>query len=483
MRTVPSPHSSRIPTPATSGAAIPLLLLAALALLVSLSAFAGETVPATTESRGPDAPAESAADGNWPQFRGPGGLGVAEDVDVPLRWSADENLLWKTAIEGLGHSSPIVWGEHIFVTTALDGEPIPGAQAPVHRFGGDEFKHPQAVGADKSHTMKVVALNARTGEVVWTRTAYEGRVYDDRHSASSYASPTPATDGERVYAYFGSEGVYAYDLGGTLVWQRDIGDIKTVGLGVGTSPVLFRDLVLIQADEDEGKESFLVALDRKTGAEVWRVPRPVQASWTTPLVVRDPGGREQLVTAGNELLLAYDPATGQEIWRAKGLDSNAIHTPLIDGDKVVFTAGYPTKNIIAVRLGKTGDLSGSENVVWTYAKGTAYVPSNLLYDGRLYLISDGGVLTCLDPQTGAVVYEGGRFPEAGKFMASPIAISGKLLLVNTDGVAAFVKAGPVHEVLGQSDLDEPVYATPAVSRGRLYIRGERHLFAIGKTGS
>jgi outer membrane protein assembly factor BamB len=426
--------------------------------------------------------AEEALDGrHWPQFRGPGGVGVAPvtpGAAIPRAWN-EQTIRWKTAVPGLGHSSPIVWGDRIFLTTAIEGEPIPGAQAPVHTFGGEEFKHPDAVGADKEHTLQVLALDATNGKILWTRTAFEGRVYDDRHRASSYASPTPVTDGERVYAYFGSEGVYAYDFDGKPAWSRDIGDIKSVGLGVASSPVLWRDLLLLQADEDSGEASFIVALDRRTGAEVWRKPRPVQASWTTPTLITGPDGKEQLLTAGNEHLIAYDPANGAEIWRTKGLDSNAIHTPLQAGSTVIFTAGYPKKIVLALELPKQGDLTAAEPFTWTYDKGTAYVPSNLVYDGHLYLVSDSGLLTCLDAKTGKLIYEGGRPAEQGRYTASPTVVDGAILLISRDGDASFVQPGPQHEVLASTSLDEPVAASPAVAGGRLYVRGEQHLYAIG----
>lgn len=447
---------------AIRGRSLLLLLLLATIGLSSLPAAAAE----------PDA---------WPQWRGPGGRGLAPEAVVPTEWN-ESTIAWRTAIEGRGHSSPIVWGDRIFLTTALEGAPIPGAAAPMHTLEGQEFRHPDAMGADREHTLKVVALDARTGDVLWSRVAHHGRVYDDRHKASSYASPTPVTDGERVYAYFGSEGVHAYDFDGEPVWTRDIGDIKTVGLGVGTSPVLWRNLLIIQADEDSGELSFIVALDKTTGEPVWRRDRPVQVSWSTPLVVATGDGRAQLLTSGNEHVISYDPATGDELWRAKGLESNAIHTPMVHAGLAIFSSGYPTKITFALPLDRRGDL-GADAVVWSYNKGTAYVPSNLLVDGLLYLTNDGGVLTCLDAATGEVVYEGGRFPERARFMASPILVGDHIMMVSNEGDAAFIATGREHAIVAQTGIDEPVLATPAVAGGRLYLRGEIHLYAIGGAAS
>lgn len=423
------------------------------------------------------AAAAPAADLDWPQFRGPGGQGVVRETGLALEWSDTKNVIWKTELPGRGHSSPIVWGDRIFLTTALEGEVVPGAKAVKHIVDGQEFVHPDGVGADRKHAFKVLALDAGTGRIVWERTAWEGTPVDNRHRRASFASPTPVTDGKRVYAYFGSEGLYAYDFKGRLAWKFKPGVVATLGVGVGTSPLLYEDVVILLCDEDNGERSFIVGLDKKTGREVWRVARKVQVSWATPVIVKA-SGRPELVTSGTEAVIAYDPATGTELWRMKGLESNAVPSPIAGDDVVVLSAGYPDKVAVAVRPGGSGDVTDSR-VLWRYAKGTAYVPSPILYDGHVYLMTDKGLLTCLDARTGEVKYEGGRPPVAASFMASPIAVDGKLLLMSQDGDTFVIKAGPLHEVLGTNPLGEPISASAAVSRGRIYIRGERHLFAIG----
>jgi outer membrane protein assembly factor BamB len=307
---------------------------------------------------------------------------------------------------------------------------------------------------------------------------WEGTPADSRHKKASFASPTAATDGERVYAYFGSEGLYAYDFDGRLVWAFDPGIVATMGVGVGTSPVLYRNLVILLCDEDGGEKSYLVALDRRTGKEVWRVPRRVEVSWATPVVV-PAGGRDELVTSGSQLIQSYDPATGRELWRMKGLESNAVTTPLVGDGVVVVSSGYPSKVSVAVKPGGSGDITDSSRVLWRYNKGSAYVPSPILYDGHVYLMTDKGLLTCLDARTGQVLYEGARPPMPASFMASPVAVNGHLLLMSQDGDTFVVKAGPRFEVAGTNPLGEPISASAAVAGGRLYIRGETHLFAIG----
>ena len=412
----------------------------------------------------------------WPQWRGPSGQGISEEKNLPEEWTTTKNIKWKTAIPGRGHSSPIVWGNRIFLTTAIEGEIVPGHKAVIHYDEGKEFLHPDSVGADHKHQFRVLCIDRKSGKIVWDQLAFEGTPYDNRHRKSSFAASTPATDGQTVYAFFGSEGLYAYDMKGKLRWKTDLGKLGTVGMGTGTSPVLYQNLVIVQCDEENGAASFIVALDKKTGREVWRTTRKIQVSWCTPLLVTT-GKRAELITSGSESVISYDPATGKELWRHKGVESNAIPSPVATGNMVIISAGYPAKIAMAISLGGNGDLADS--VVWKYTKGTAYVPSPILYGDYLYLTSDRGVLTCLDAKTGEIKYEGGRVPIPATFTASPIAFDGKILLTSEDGDTFIVKAGPKHEIMGTNSVGEPVYASPAVAEGNIFIRGERNLYCIG----
>jgi outer membrane protein assembly factor BamB len=416
------------------------------------------------------------ARGNWPQWRGPSGQGISSEKNLPATWGPGKNIKWKTPIAGRGHSSPIVWGNRIFLTTAIEGPVVPGAKAMKHMMGDKEFLHPDAIGADKKHTFKVICLDRETGKVLWEQIAFEGTPYDNRHRKSSYAASTPATDGKLVYAFFGPEGLYAYDMKGKLAWKADLGKIGTVGLGTGTSPILYQNLVIIQADEDNGAASFIVGLDKKTGKEVWKTPRKVQVSWSTPLLVNT-AKRAELIASGTEFVISYDPATGKELWRHKGVESNAIPSPVANNQMVFISAGFPAKIAMAINLGGSGDLADA--VAWKYSKGTAYVPSPILYGDYLYLTTDRGILTCLDAKTGELKYEGGRVPIPATFTASPIAFDGKILLTSEDGDTFVVKAGPTHEILGTNTVGEPVYASPAVADGNIFIRGEKNIYAIG----
>jgi len=417
---------------------------------------------------------------NWPQWRGDNG-GVSVEKGLPDEWSSTKNVKWRTPIEGRGHSSPIVWGKKIFLTTALDGAPIAGRKPGVtHKMAdGSDFVHPDAVGADLMHTFKVVCLDRTSGKILWERTAYEGPVHDSRHKKASFASSTPATDGKYVFAFFGSEGLYAYDLKGKQIWKQNLGKLGTASVGYGVSPILYKDLVIMLCD-DSGGNSFIAAFDKRTGREAWRVARKVDVTWSTPVLVRTAKGTTELVAGAAEAIIAYDPLTGKELWRHKGLESNAVPTPVVLNDLVVITSGYPAKIALAIKAGGTGDVTGTPNLVWSYNKGTAYVPSPILLGDYVYLTTDRGLLTALEAKTGKVVYEGARPPKAVLFQASPVAFEDKILMTSEEGDTYVIKAGPKHEVIRTNSLGEGVSASPAIADGTIFIRGDKSLYAIGK---
>jgi outer membrane protein assembly factor BamB len=420
----------------------------------------------------------AAEESNWPQWRGPEGQGISTEKNLPDEWSQTKNILWKTALPGRGHSSPIIWGKKIFLTAAIEGPVVPGAKAVKHIRRGQDYVHPDSVGGDRHHTLKVLCLDRDTGKLLWERTAYEGTVHDDRHRKNNFASSTPVTDGQRVYAFFDAEGLYCYDFEGKLVWKISLGKIAKMGLGHGISPVLHENLLILQCDqEDGGPISFIVAVDKRTGKEVWRVARTHRKTWATPLLVRAPQ-RVELIASGAETVIAYDPATGKELWSCEGVVGHAIPSAVAGHGMVFITAGYPSKRVIAVRLGATGNLTGTPHLAWKYDKGTAYVASPILYGDYLYVLNDKGILTCLDAKTGAVKYEGGRVPVPASFTASPVAFDGKILLTSEDGDTFVIKAGPEHAVIRTNSLGEPVLASPAIAGGRIFIRGEQHLYCI-----
>lgn len=425
--------------------------------------------------------AATTAGENWAQWRGPRGQGVSAETGVPTRWSATENVRWKTEIVGRGHSSPIVWGDRVFLTTAVEGRPIPGAGQIKHMIDGAEYRHADTCCGDSSYSLKVVALDRKSGRIVWERTAYEGPVYDRRHKLNTYASSTPVTDGRRVYAYFEAEGLYAYDFSGSLVWKTSLGKITKAGFGHGTSPVLHGDLLILQADQLEGEGSFIAAVHRDTGREVWRTPRTHRRSYATPVIVRA-GNRDELIAAGSESTIAYDPATGREIWRGPGTGGRAYPSPVVSRDAVIVSASVPEKKLVSLRVGGQGDIANTSSVLWSQSRGTSYVVSPIVHRGLLYVVTDRGIMTCLNPGTGEVKYEGGRVPVPDTFFASPVAVDDKILLTSQTGETYVIQAGPVHKVLHSNPLGEEVFASIAISQGQLFVRGVRHLYSIGQNG-
>jgi outer membrane protein assembly factor BamB len=299
-------------------------------------------------------------------------------------------------------------------------------------------------------------------------------MYDDRHRKNTYASSTIATDGDMLYAYFESAGLFAYDKAGTLKWQIDFGDLAKAGMGPGMSPLIYGDLLIVQNDLEMGAGSHIVALDRRTGKQVWKTARSHRRSWATPIIV-DADGRKELIASGAESVIAYDPKTGAELWTTEGVKSHPIPS-VVQGHGLVFaTAGSGAKVALAI---KPGEVDPAARIAWKYNKGTAYVASPILYGDYLYLISDAGLMTCLDAKTGEVKYEGGRPPVPATFRASPVAFGGKLLITSEDGDTFVVKAGPAHEIIRTNSVGEPVWASPALANGTIYIRGAQHLFAI-----
>ncbi len=421
----------------------------------------------------------SASGKNWPQWRGPESTGISVEKNLPSEWSATKNIKWKVPVEGKGHSSPIVWGNKVFITTGIEGEVIPNVQQPQRKeIYGESGKHPDGVGADRKHKLKVLCYDRNTGKLLWEQIAYEGQVFDYRHRKNTYASATPATDGKYVFAYFSTEGLYAYDFNGKLKWKADMPKLGTASVGSGSSPTLFGNYIIVQCDEDlqKGKGSFIAAFDKKTGKQVWRTPRKVDVTWSVPIIVQTKT-RAELITCAAEVIVSYDPKTGKELWRTKGLASNAVPSPVTNGEMVFVFSGYPTKIAKAIKLGGRGELKDTD-IAWSYGKGTAYVPSPILYDNLIYLTTDRGILTCLDPKTGEVKYEGGRIPIPATFTASPVAFEGKILLTSEDGDTFIIKAGTKHEIIATNSLDEPVYASPAISDGMIFIRAEKNLYAI-----
>jgi outer membrane protein assembly factor BamB len=417
---------------------------------------------------------------DWPSFRGPGASGVADGQNLPVKWDVQRrvNVLWKTQIHGLAHSSPVVWGDRVFLTTAVSSQP--GATFKPGLYGEGTASDDLSV-----HQWKVICLDRGTGKVLWERTAYQGVPKEKRHIKSTYANSTPATDGRVVVAFFGSQGLYAYSLSGDLLWKRDLGrldvgayDAPEFEWGTASSPILYKDLVIVQCDQQKG--SFVAALDAKTGATVWRTERDELPSWGTPTIFSNKV-RAELVTNGSNFIRGYDPASGKELWRLGGSSKITAPTPVASDDLIVVASGRrPEAPIFAIRAGASGEITGSRSVAWSKQQRGPYMPTPLIYRGYVYILGNAGIFDCYALSDGREIYRQ-RIPGAASgFSSSPVASDGKIYLSSEDGEIVVVKAGPKFELLASNDMADPVMATPAISGGLLIVRSQHYLWAIGQ---
>ena len=424
--------------------------------------------------------------GSWPSFRGPQASGVAEGQNLPDRWDGrnGENILWRTAIPGLAHSSPVVWDHRIFLTSAISSD-AKASFRPGQYGDGDASR-------DRSrHRWMIYAIDKRTGQILWERVAHEGEPVDKRHIKSTYASSTPATDGRLVVASFGSQGIFAYDVDGRFLWKVDLGrldlgayEIPTFEWGPASSPIIWNGLVILQCDTQA--DSFLLALNAETGETVWKTERDELPSWGTPTVAATPAGPELVTNAAN-FIRGYDPISGKELWRLGGSSKITAPTPIFGGGVLVVASGRaPEAPIFVIRPGARGDVTlrggatSSQAIVWSRPNRGPYMPTPLIYDGLLYVVGNNGIFDAYDLTTGESVYRK-RLPQIGSgFTASPVAADGKIYLSNEDGEMVVVAAGREFRHIATNRIGELLMATPALSDGVIYVRSARSLLAIGR---
>ncbi len=421
---------------------------------------------------------------NWPSFRGTNASGVSDRSKPPIAWSAEksQNILWKTAIPGLSHSSPVVWGNRVFVITAISSDPRTSFNPRDRGIGlaDDSVKH----------TWRIYALDKTTGRVVWEKTAYEGVPRAKRHVKATQANSTPATNGKYVVALFGSEVLDCYDVNGKLILKQDLGvlnpglwDDPTSSWGHASSPIIYRDRVIVQADGH--KQSFIAAFNLKDGKQAWRVERGEITSWSTP-TIHETKARTELIANGGRYIRGYDPLTGKELWRFSDDNTQVkMQAPLVAHDLIFITGGYPAgRAMYAFRSGAVGDISlkpgqeTNEFIAWQSSKGSPYTPTPIIYGDLFYTCADNGVLSAYDARTGELVYQE-RLPSS--FSASPVAADGKLYLASQDGDVFVVKAGRKFQLLATNPMGQPLMATPALSDGLLILRGENTIYAIGQS--
>jgi outer membrane protein assembly factor BamB len=417
------------------------------------------------------AQAPSTAERFWGQWRGPYASGVSKTADPPLEWSETKNIKWKIEIPGRGSASPIVWGDRVYLMTAVPAGITGDAQH--HPRGGIQPRIP--------HRFVVLAISRTDGKVVWERTVREEAPHEGSHTDNgTWASSSVVTDGVHLFANFESKGLYAFDLDGKLAWEKDLGDKRMRNqFGEGSTPALHGNRLVLVWDQ-QGGQSFVVTFDKRTGEEIWRANRKEIDTWATPLIVES-GGRTQVIVSGRDVLMSHDLETGDVVWQSAGLTMNAIPSPVF-GDGMVFaTAGFQGNNLKAIRIdGAKGNITGTPSIVWEIHRDTPYVPSPLLYDGILYILrSNNGILSAFDAKTGKPHYAGPqRLAAVPNVFASPVGAAGRVYIVGREGATVVLRHSPTLEVLATNVLDDGFDASPALVGREIYLRGTKYLYCI-----
>jgi outer membrane protein assembly factor BamB len=464
---------------------------------------------------------------NWPGFRGPEFTGVSSGANPPTTWSEEDNIKWKVELPGRGSGSPIVWGDRIYLQTAVktdriaDSSPetanareanqfklasnarqLAQAETPPttesvppadgeNREGRGEGRRGRRGGRGGGggfgggevptnyYKFDVVCLDRETGKIIWQKTATEAIPHEGHHGTASYASSTPVTDGKNIYVSFGSRGVYSYDMDGNLRWKKDLGIMRTRNqFGEGSSPALHGDTLVVNFDH-EG-QSFITALDARTGETIWKVDRDEETTWNTPLILEH-GGKTQVIVNGMNRARGYDLSNGEIIWECGGQAMGAVPTTVAYGDVAICMTGHRGAALFAIPLSSQGDITDTDKVAWKLDQDTPYVPSPLLYDDHLYFTkSNNGVLSCYKADTGEQVYKATRIPDIDMIYASPVGAAGRIYIAGRNGMTAVIKHGDEFEVLASNQLDEPIDATPALVDNEIIIRGEKSLYCIAE---
>jgi outer membrane protein assembly factor BamB len=424
---------------------------------------------------------------NWPQWRGPSFTGMAS-TGAPVEFGDSKNVKWRIAIPGRGFSTPVIWGDRIFLTTAVPtdkvkppepAQPSADNQVQAGRRGGGGSAGGE--GAGEEHRFVVMAIDRKTGKTVWERVAKVATPHEGYHRTyGSFASNSPVTDGKYLYVSFGSRGIYCYDLNGKPIWEKDLGVQMRMrlGFGEGSAPAIHGNFLIQNFDQESN--SFVVALDNRDGKEVWRANRDEMSAWATPLVA-DYKGKKQVVISATKKVRAYDLETGKLIWECAGLGSNVIPAPVQHNDTVLVMSGHRDPKLMAIRLGREGDLTGTDAVLWSHTRGTSYTPSPVLHDNKYYALSDNGTISCYNATKGEPYYQQQRLPQADSFKASPVGADGKLYTASESGVVTVIKMGEKFEVLATNTFEDQFFvSSPIVSEGELFLRSKTHLFCISQ---
>jgi outer membrane protein assembly factor BamB len=411
---------------------------------------------------------------NWHQWRGPLATGEAPKGNPPTNWDATTNIKWKAKLDGRGSATPIIWNNRVFVVTAI---PTDKKIDDHNRPNVDPRFEKKTQAPDNYYQFIVICLDRNSGKELWRKTAAERVPHEGHHETHSYAAGSPTTDGKLLYVSFGSFGIYAYDLDGNLKWQRDLGRLNTrLGWGEAVTPVIYGDSLLLNWDQEA--DSALICLDAKSGATKWRAPRDERTSWNTPLVA-SVHGEIQVIVNGTNRIRSYDLTTGKPIWECDGMTVNAIPSAVSKDGIAYLMSGYQGKAAVAVSLESVGDLSGTNKVIWRYAKGTPYVPSPLLIGDRLWFTqANTQLLTVLDIKSGKPVIDQERLPKVTSFYGSPAAADGRVYFTARDGTTVILKQSDKLELLAVNKLDDTIDASPAIAGRQLFLRGEKFIYCI-----
>ena len=435
-------------------------------LLIGASCFFVILVAADQDAR------VDGAEHYWPQWRGPLGTGVAPDANPPMEWGDSKNIYWKVALPGKGHSTPIIWGEFVFVTTA---EPFGPAMKPKPDLAPGAHDN---ILVTHHHKFMVLAISRSSGEIAWKKTVHEGLPHEGGHYSGSYASNSPVTDGEHLFAYFGSGGLYCLDLDGKMIWSKDLGDMQSKhGHGEGSSPALCGDTLIVNWDH-EG-QSFVIAFDKRNGNERWKFDREEVTSWATPIVVEHESKR-QVIICGTSRVRGYDLITGKIIWECGGMSKNIVATPVAADGMVYAASSYDTKAMLAIRLrGASGDITGTDNVVWSRSRSTPYVPSPLLYGDSLYFLRHyQGILSRVEAKTGKEIHGPFRLDGIRNVYASPVGAAGRVYITDLEGTTLVFSHDENPRALAKNQLDDSFSASAAIVGDEMYLRGEHYLYCI-----
>jgi len=438
----------------------------------------------------------AAAEENWGKWRGPLGTGEGPKADPPVKWSATENIKWKVKIPGRGTGTPIVWGDQIFIQTAVPtgkkiaeiSTTVPGPvlaaqqQTPTERPRGEGRRgggggRGTTEKPTEEHQFVIMSIDRKSGKTLWQKTARQEVPHEGHHQDHYFSSASALTDGEQVFAYFGSRGLYAYDMKGNLQWSKDFGDMTTRNnFGEGSSPAVHGNTIVVNWDH-EG-EDFVVALNKKTGDEIWRQKRDELTSWSTPLIIEH-GGKTQVIVAAAKKVISYDLKDGKTIWECSGLTGNVIPTPIYQDGMVYVTSGFRGFALLAIKLGRTGNLDDTDAIVWRHGKGTPYVPTPVVFDGKIFFsASNNAIISSFDAKTGKPIFEEARLEGLSGLYASPVAAKDRVYFVGRNGTTAVIKTADKLEVLATNELGEKVDASPAIVGKELFVRGHEHLYCI-----